>query len=72
VIKTFELSTEMVAFLFQVFEYRGEISHEEILAGHCWRNIAFTSNSPVPFSQLACWPLAGSVGQLGGITEVVK
>ena len=36
-IKVFELSTETVAFLFQVFEYRGEISHAEILAGHSLR-----------------------------------
>jgi len=39
VIKAFELRTETVAFLFQVFEYRGEIIHEEILAGHSWRQI---------------------------------
>jgi hypothetical protein len=47
VIKTFELSTEMVAFLFQVFEYRGEISHAWILAGAWWCSIAFTLATPV-------------------------
>ena len=42
-----ELSTETVAFLFQVFDYRCEISHGGILAGHGWRNIplAFTTYS---------------------------
>jgi hypothetical protein len=40
VVKAFELNTETVAFLFQVFEYRGEISHPEILAGHGWRKTA--------------------------------
>ena len=33
-IQAFELSTETGAFLFQVFEYRGEICHQEILAGY--------------------------------------
>jgi hypothetical protein len=33
-IKTFKLGTETVAFLFQILEYRGEISHGGILAGH--------------------------------------
>ncbi len=35
-IQPFESSTLMVAFLFQLFEYGGEISHAEILAGHRW------------------------------------
>ena len=44
-IKAFELSTEAGAFLFQVLEYRGEISHAGILAGHGWRNnYHFSSN----------------------------
>jgi hypothetical protein len=34
VIKVLELSAETVAFLFQVFEYRCEICHPGILAGH--------------------------------------
>ena len=45
VIKAFELSTETVAFLFQVFYYRAEICHEEILAGYSWRQIGNLSNS---------------------------
>jgi hypothetical protein len=36
-VKAFELSTETVAFVFQVFEYRGEIGHGEILTGYSWR-----------------------------------
>ena len=40
-IKAFELSTDTVAFLFQVFDYRCEIGHREILAGNSGRSPPF-------------------------------
>jgi hypothetical protein len=49
VIKAFELSAEMVAFLFQVFEYRGEISHAGILAGHGWPDAFRLWRSPMKY-----------------------
>jgi hypothetical protein len=45
VIEAFELGTETVAFLLQVFECRCEIGHAWILAAHDWRNNChFTSS----------------------------
>jgi hypothetical protein len=46
VIEAFKLSTEAAAFLLQVFDYRGEISHSGILAGHGWRDTTFALNTP--------------------------
>lgn len=52
-IKPFEPSAETVAFLFQVLEDSGHISHEGILAGHGFHQ-TFTSNSQLVFSKVPC------------------
>jgi hypothetical protein len=58
VIKAFELNGETVAFLCQVFEYRCEIRHAEILAGMA----VWNDNLSLRTFTAQIWPAASGDG----------